>query len=183
MVTSSPVFRDLTCTGCGAPGLEAAGERVVCSFCGRQYAGSRSFCVNCQHVNREHAAFCEHCGDPMTRNCPACGEHNWIGAEYCADCGRPLDILEYLYQRHKYSTAEWLNRAREDARRLKAEEETAADRRSRQLWKDEHRRERARAEETTRQYARDRAAVLIFLGGVLVISLALLIAGYYLGWR
>jgi hypothetical protein len=114
------------------------------------------------------------CGDPLTRNCPSCREKNWVGAEQCAHCGQPLDILAYLYQRHSQSTSEWFNRAREEARVIKEQEDESAQRRSRQLWAIERGYQQHRAEAAARQAARDRltmwavAAVI----ALLVISLA-----------
>jgi hypothetical protein len=177
MTTSLALFHDLTCPACGGPGLLADGERVVCNYCGRQFAGARSFCANCQHVNREQAAFCERCGDPLTRPCPACAEMNWIGAEYCGNCGRPLDLLEYLAHRHRVSTAERLRHAQDEARLLKAQEDAASERRSQRLLRADLRRQQAMARLAARQSARDQAVFWMVLAGGLVFGLAVIIVG------
>ena len=180
MSQSNALYRDLTCPSCGGPGLEPAGERVVCVYCGAQFAGERSLCANCRHVNRSGAEFCEMCGDPLTRNCPICREKNWVGAEYCVNCGQPLDILEYLYQRHSQSTSEWFNRAREEARVLKGQEDESAQRRSRQLWAIERGHQQARAEAAARQAAWDRRTMWAVATVIAVIVIGLAVASLVL---
>jgi len=183
MEGSLSLFADLTCPSCGGPEFARSGERIVCAYCGAQYAGERAFCANCRHVNRVGAEFCERCGDPLGRRCPACRESNWVGAESCANCGQPLDILEYLYRRRRESTAEWLNRAREDARIIKAEEEAAGQRRSRNLWAIEQTYQQARSQAFARQAATDRRLMWGVIIGVLLFAIAVLTTGLILAAR
>jgi hypothetical protein len=123
------------------------------------------------------------CGDPLTRTCPACREKNWIGAEHCANCGQPLDILEYLYQRHRHSTAEWLNQARAEARIIKAHEDESAARRSAKLWAAENRRQLAVASAVARQASRDKWTMRLLFAGIVIFSLVLIAAGLLLAGR
>jgi hypothetical protein len=183
MSLAQSLFEDLSCPACGGPGLQSAGERVLCGYCGAQYAQARAFCVNCRHVNREGADFCEACGDPLSRRCPACRETNWIGAEWCAKCGQALDILEYLYQRHRQSTADYLNQARQEARVLKEQEEEAARRRSESLWSIERQRQRAVAAAADRQRERDRTTMQLVVTGLILFCAVLIAAGVFLAAR
>lgn len=91
------MLQHLTCKNCGAPRLDSESDgRVVCGYCGAEYAAAGTLCPACDHVNAQSAAFCSACGEPLTRRCPACEHANWSGAEYCAGCGRAMDILEVM---------------------------------------------------------------------------------------
>lgn len=54
--------------------------------------------------------------EPMTGDCPKCGDHGWIG-ETCADCGcaeyvaKPMPILHYVRHDHPTALSRKLQRA------------------------------------------------------------------------
>lgn len=49
-------------------------------------------CSNCQAENREGAEFCADCGKPLREEiiCPECSNSNPIGKKFCDKCGHPL---------------------------------------------------------------------------------------------
>jgi class 3 adenylate cyclase len=47
-------------------------------------------CSNCSFVNEPDAQFCENCGQPLERRCPNCGRPASPRARFCRHCGFDL---------------------------------------------------------------------------------------------
>lgn len=169
------MLRELSCPTCGAPGLEANQPDgvVVCKFCGSKFAaGDQIACPFCEAINAPEADFCKKCGEKLKRSCPACGAENWAGADYCAACGRNLDALAWMASRHAQGFKGALQQQRDIANLIKAEEETASQKRMAGLWEIEKRRQA----ELERQKARQITQQNILLGVALTVG-ALFVLG------
>src|SRR5574341_914249 len=169
------MLRDLSCPTCGAPGLEAHQPDgvVTCKFCGHKFAeDNRVACPHCEAINPPDASFCKACGTKLRRTCPACGAENWAGANYCVTCGRNLDVIGALADRHVEGFKGTLQRQRELANLIKAEEEEASQRRMAGLWEVEKRRQEILAQQKAEQKRQQNALLAAVLVGAAVIVLA-----------
>ncbi len=169
------MLRDLSCPTCGGPGLEARQPDgiVTCKFCGSKFAeDDRVACPHCEAINSSTASFCEACGAKLQRTCPACGAENWAGADHCAACGRNLDVIGALAERQVEGFKGTLQRQRDLANLIKAEEEEASQRRLGELWQVE----KQRQELLARQQAENRRQQTVLLASVLAIAALLALA-------
>lgn len=134
---SKLVLERISCPACGSPiNLEnhVLGKQVHCGACGSGFLLCGHVCPYCSTYHQEEATFCRQCGAGLTRRCRKCDLLNWIGDEYCVDCGAALDIFEVISQQHTQDTKTRLYEQRETARALRAAEETAGEaRRARML--------------------------------------------------
>lgn len=48
-------------------------------------------CAICRHDNDQHANFCSQCGNPLDRGCPACNNPIRADARFCSRCGQRLE--------------------------------------------------------------------------------------------
>ncbi|HLF02635.1 MAG TPA: zinc ribbon domain-containing protein [Anaerolineales bacterium] len=167
------MLRDLSCPNCGAPGLMAHQPDgvVTCKFCGNKYANDNSIaCPHCETINSPEAGFCTQCGSKLKRNCPACLHENWIGAEYCLNCGRAIDLLEIMADRHASDFRAGLAKHRELAPLIKAEEDAASEKRLSDLWEVERKRQ---AELARQQAERDRQHNMVIYVALAILGLFL----------
>ena len=169
------MLREMNCPACGAPGLEPhqPDGAVVCKFCGNEFAKNNTVaCPYCEAINHPQADFCAKCGEKLKLTCPACGVENWAGAEYCATCGRNLDALASMTNRHAQGFKGTLQQQRDIANLIKAEEETASQKRMGGLWEIEQRRQ----DELERQKARQVTQQNVLLSIVLAVALLFVLA-------
>lgn len=175
------MLHDLSCPTCGAPGLQAhqPDGLVVCKFCGSKFAeDDRVACPHCEAVNANEAAFCSACGGKLKRPCPACGAQNWAGADHCITCGRDLDLIGALADRHTEGFKGALQRQRESAHLIKAEEEQASQRRLGELWQVEKRRQEFLARQQAEHWRQQTALLIVVLVilGVFVLAIGAWVA-------
>jgi uncharacterized Zn finger protein (UPF0148 family) len=162
------MLTELNCPTCGAPGLEIHQPDgiVVCKFCHNQYsAADEILCPQCETLNDQSVLFCQNCGTKLKRTCTACATENWAGAEYCAACGRNLDLIANMSSRTRESFAERLEQHRQNAPALKAEQAAQSKKQSDALWAVE-KRERQRREN-------NRFVTILMIGGVIFLVLIL----------
>jgi hypothetical protein len=173
------MLHDLSCPKCGAPGLVAHQPDgvVTCKFCGSKYAEDNSIaCPHCETINSPTAVFCAQCGNKLKRNCLACLHENWIGAEYCSSCGRAMDLLEIMADRHAHDFRAGLEKYRELAPLIKAEEDAASQKRLNQMWEVERKRQ---AELARLQAARDRQHNWVIYASLAILGVFLCSAFVY----
>jgi len=114
---------------------------------------------------------------PLSRRCPQCQTLNWIGDEYCRQCGAALDILEIIVHRHNESTQQRLYTHLEDAPRLKAEEEAAMQVRRERMMEQDRQRQIAIQRRIEERRARDKKLLNGMLVAAAVIVLILIAIG------
>jgi hypothetical protein len=173
-------LQDLECPNCGAPVTNltlpsadgAPGDAIFqCPFCGTHVDMNRALCPQCAFLNHEGERFCGRCGAQVVRVCPFCKHENWAGNEFCARCGRTLDLLEIMTQSGSRDTRARLEAQRQQARLLKAQEESASEARMAQFWEMERQRVEAVARETAEKQRRERLmlAGIVFFIAVIVL--------------
>jgi len=93
--------RELTCTGCDRRGLLPLDAHTAeCPACSAEVTVADILCPECGRINPSDAALCITCNTGLWRACPNCGTRNWAGAQDCPRCGRRIDPLGRLLDRH-----------------------------------------------------------------------------------
>jgi hypothetical protein len=170
------MLRSLACPTCGAPGLAAHQPDgvVTCTSCGNRFAeDNRVACPQCEAIHAKEASFCGECGAKLRRACPACGADNWAGADHCAACGRNLDAIAALAERHAQGFKGTLQRQRDLADLIKAEEEESSQRRLGEMWQVEKRRQDLLTQQQAEQRRQQNALLAIALVGAGLFALAI----------
>jgi len=182
---SQHILEKVSCPSCGSPiklnQLTDKGEEayIHCKACGSEFILRGHICPYCGAYHEQEAAFCRQCGQSLIRRCPKCGYENWIGNEYCLQCGAVLDILELIVQRQNQGTVGHLNRQMASAQALKDAEEVASRaRRSRLMEKERQRQEQIRRDLEKRRDEEQKMYTYFLIGviiiGVLIVVVAIL---------
>jgi predicted amidophosphoribosyltransferase len=177
------ILHELNCPNCLAPlDVRDHGRHVTCAACDSQFMLTGRFCPRCGDYSTEENAVCGQCSYPLQRLCPKCQTANWSGAEYCVQCGTAMDILELITRRH----AESVNGHREEQRarmkKVKAQEELAAQERMGRLLEEEEARQIALRAQLAQIQRRERRTlwILYAIGAFFILTFLLLLAGSFL---
>jgi serine/threonine-protein kinase len=168
------------CAQCNGLGLEVQDDgRAACRFCGTINAIPGVICAECECVNPTDEVYCSACRQALARFCPTCQAQNWAGADYCVECGEPLDALSYLTDRwgQKASGSVLsINRA-EEMRALKAVEEAAAQKR-RAALDDQARAYEAKVRASQQRQTEQQQQALLYIGiaALVIIAIGVMVA-------
>ncbi len=178
---SQHILEKVSCPGCGSPIKlnqltdKGEGAYIHCDACGSEFILRGHICPYCGAYHEQEVAFCRQCGQSLIRRCPKCDYNNWIGNEYCLQCGAVLDILELIVQRHNQGSAERLNQQMERAQVLKeAEEASSRARRARLMEKERQRQEHIRRDLAERK-AQEQKMYTYFLIGVMLFGMLIIV--------
>jgi len=168
----------LECSSCGAPVMGVKDEAAYqCRFCGATINFHRALCPDCGLLNPEGQRFCTQCGATVVRTCPHCEHDSWAGAEYCGNCGRPLDLLEIMTQSRLRDTRARMEVQQQEAMLLKRRETTQAEARMEQFWEMERQRLEKIASDTAENRKRERQVVgILLLAAAFFVLLIIIIA-------
>lgn len=177
---SNEILLEIACPNCFNPiDVREHGRHVVCDACNSQFLLQGHLCVRCKNYTAEESSLCGQCGSPLKRVCGRCHTVNWIGDEYCIQCGQAMDIIDILQRHSSSATTDRLHQQMAEARRLKELEMQASERRMAEMMAAEEARlaELRRRQELVR--ARERVVIVLVLAGlalfiVTVLLLALL---------
>ena len=171
----SDVFQEVSCPNCLNPiDVREHGQHINCDACGSQFILRGHLCPNCGAYHTKEDAICGQCSTPLKRVCRKCHTSNWAGDEYCLNCGTPMDILDVIANQSQMSTADRLHRQRLEARKLKAQEEAAAQKRMEELMAIEEKRQAQLRERLAKQKQQERT-ILMAVGGTIAFFLVCLI--------
>lgn len=127
---SSEILQQIACPNCQSSiDLREHGQYVTCEACNSQFLLRGRLCPNCHRYHSQETAFCASCGHSLMRACLKCQTSNWAGDEYCANCGNAMDLLELMRVNQKAAREEFMSQRQENARRMKALEEEASQKR------------------------------------------------------
>lgn len=168
------MLTELACPNCMHPiDIRGHGQHVTCSACNSQFILTGHLCPNCNAYHQKEQPFCSECGEAISRVCLKCQTMNWVGDEYCKQCGAGMDIFDLLQKSYAQTTADRLNEQMAGAQQIKAQEQKASELRMSKMMADEQRR--------LKELARHRAALRLkdqqlFLVVGLVLLFVILIA-------
>ncbi|MFP4395743.1 MAG: double zinc ribbon domain-containing protein [Anaerolineales bacterium] len=178
---SQHLLEKVSCPSCGSPIQldqltdKGEGAYIHCGACGSEFILRGHICPYCGAYHKQEMAFCRQCGQGLVRRCPKCQQDNWIGNEYCIQCGAVLDILALIVQRHNQGTVGHLNRQMASAQALKdAEEAASRARRARLMEKERQRQEQIRRDLAERK-AQEQKMYTYFLIGVILFGVLIII--------
>lgn len=178
---SQHILEKVSCPSCGSPIQldqltdKGEGAYIHCDACGSEFILRGHICPYCGAYHEQETAFCQQCGQTLIRRCPKCQKDNWIGNEYCLQCGAPLDILQLIVQRYNQGTAEHLDQQMESARALKEAEEAASRARQARLMEKERLRQEQIRRDLARRKAEEQKMYTYFLIGVIIIGILIAI--------
>ncbi len=180
---SAQMLEQIACPNCGRSidlaRQTVAGKTVSCESCGGQFVLRGHICPYCGTYHEQEAQFCRQCGQSLARRCHQCSALNWIGDEYCAQCGAPLDIVDLVIRGHSIETRDRLDAQLEEIQLLKQEETAASNARLAQMVAEERaRREALRQQQLIRQ-EQERKMIQVTLIAVGVILLALVLIAIF----
>lgn len=178
---SQHILEKVSCPSCGSPIQlnqltdKGEGAYIHCDACGSEFILRGHICPYCGAYHEQEMSFCRQCGQSLIRRCPKCEYNNWIGNEYCLQCGAVLDILELIVQRHNHGTAGRLNLQMDKARALKDAEEAASRARQARLMEKERRRQEQIRRDLAERKAQEQKMYTYFLIGVVVVGVLIVI--------
>jgi serine/threonine-protein kinase len=172
-------LNEIACYNCGGAGLELQEDgRVVCQFCSELNAMAGPVCPQCDRVNAPEAPLCEVCRLALTRTCPDCETRNWSGAQHCLKCGRTLDRLSALMERHE-DPGERFHKERRELAAVAARDAEGSQKRMEHLEDIERQRQNAIAEARRRKEREQRVALSLLGLFVVAVIVVLIIAALY----
>ncbi|HOU14388.1 MAG TPA: zinc ribbon domain-containing protein [Anaerolineae bacterium] len=173
------LLQKVACPNCNAPidlrGQSTAGAYVHCAACGSEFVLKGHVCPYCGAYHEQEAGFCRKCGAGLTRRCPKCSTINWIGDEYCVNCGAPLDILELIVQRHTQGTAGRLYQQMDEAQTIKEMEMAASQARMNRMLAEEREHQAAIRRRLLEQRRREKKVLTIVLGVAAVLVIIIIV--------
>lgn len=179
---TSQTLERIACPNCGRPidlGRQTtSGQQVHCDACGGQFLLRGHVCPYCGAYHEQESQFCRQCGAALTRRCYQCQTINWIGDEYCAHCGAPMDIVDLVIRGHNVETQDRLYANMEEAQALKQQEASASNERLGRMMERERARQEALQQEMQARKEDERKmmqGLLIAVGVMLVIALLIAI--------
>ena len=128
---SDEILQEVACPNCRNP-INILGNHdnhIQCDACGSQFILNGHICAQCHTFHQQTQRFCRQCGASMSRTCRKCNHSNWLGDEYCQECGTALDILELLVQQHQSKTLDVQRERSEQIKQIKQQEEISAKKR------------------------------------------------------
>lgn len=168
------MLTEIACPNCLNPiDVRGHGRHVTCDACRSRFILQGHVCPACNAYHSQETKFCAECGQALTRVCQKCHAVNWTGDEYCHGCGASLDIFQLLHLHHKQATADRLNEQMEFARTIKAQEQTASDRRMAKMKADEAARLAEIARRRQAQKQKDKQMFIMLAVGILIVILLL----------
>ena len=94
------------CPNCGASNFRHNQQNhLVCQYCESEFRVKDNICHHCGTVNQPTALLCTQCSSRLRRLCPECQHENSGDAEFCSNCGHPLEILEFISSRYRDAAA------------------------------------------------------------------------------
>src|SRR5690606_34584550 len=150
------ILQEISCPNCTHPiDISRHGSQVECEACSSRFILQGHLCPNCSTYHAQETTFCGRCGQSMVRTCGKCRTKNWAGDKYCRDCGEAMDIFDILRMQTKHAHRSWMNEHHETVRRIKDEEEQAAQRRMDELMALEAKRQNKIRRESARRRQQD----------------------------
>jgi len=172
---SDDILQEVACPNCQNPidVLNNHDNHIQCDACGSQFILTGHICAQCDTFHQNPQQFCRQCGAPMARTCRKCNHSNWIGDEYCQNCGSALDILELLHQQHQAKTLDAQRERTEQIKQLKQLEEESAQKRMAEFEAIEA--ERLAQLNTNREQRRKQDRLLFMVAGTALAGFLLLL--------
>ncbi|MFO7678520.1 MAG: zinc ribbon domain-containing protein [Chloroflexota bacterium] len=128
---SDEILQEIACPNCRNP-IDIRSNHdnhILCDACGSRFILNGHICAQCGAFHQHEQKFCRQCGEPMSRLCRKCNHSNWLGDEYCQNCGSALDILELLHQQQQAKKLDTQRERAEQIKQLKQQEEESAQKR------------------------------------------------------
>ena len=166
---------DIRCPGCDSLSFTAGPNGVpICKYCHTIYAPPERMCLVCGATYEPDASNCLSCDADLTRECSACGTMNPLLASKCMVCGQGLDVVDAMLARVTRRPADQQRRVREEAARVKAQEEAASQDRLAEMWTAEKRRREALAQAQAERNRQQRTIVTVTVAIVVIVVVVII---------